>query len=110
MTIMQDKVHTEDMDFLNQGENSSHSLLLFLANPLIYLLNIFFWKEKKTVSNCHKKGSCIPPPDPPGFSQLPGRQRGSLGQSTMVWTAKLLLCSGAGGQAVQPYMATKRKP
>lgn len=58
-----------------------------------------------------KKGkkSCIPPSEPPGFSQLPGGQQGSLGQSTMVWTLKLLLCSGAGGLAVQPYMATKRK-
>lgn len=43
----------------------------------------------------------------PDFSQLSGGQQGSLGQSTMVWTAKLLLCSGAGGLAVQPYMATK---
>lgn len=41
---------------------------------------------------------------------LSGGQPGSIGHMTMVWTAKLLLCWGAGGLAVQPYMATKWKP
>ncbi len=112
MIIIQDKVHTEaphTTDFLSRRKRFP-SLLLVLSNPLIYLLNMIPGKRKRPPSNCHKKGSCIPPPNPPGFSQLSGGQRGSLGQSTIAWTAKLLLCSGAGGLTVQPYMATKGKP
>lgn len=95
---------------------SAAAFFFFFLNlqPLkIYLLDIFPGQRKRPPFDCLKKKkgkkSCIPPSEPPGFSQLPGGQQGSLGQSTMVWTLKLLLCSGAGGLAVQPYMATKRK-
>lgn len=84
-------------------ENTS-LLLLFFRNPFNNL-GIFPEGKKKTTS----AGSCIPS-DHPGFSPLSGGQPGSIGHMTMVWTAKLLLCWGAGGLAVQPYMATKWKP
>lgn len=114
MIVIQDRVHlttrTSSFFFVIKEKMLPFLLLLLLSNSLIYLLDVFTGKRKRPPSNCHKKGSCFPPPEPPGFSQLPGGQQGSLGQSTMVWTAKLLLCSGAGGLAVQPYMATKGKP
>lgn len=94
-------------------------LLLFFfffqtSNHLKSTSSTFFLDREKghlltALKKRKEKKSCIPPSEPPGFSQLPGGQQGSLGQSTMVWTLKLLLCSGAGGLAVQPYMATKRK-
>lgn len=54
----------------------------------------FLWKKKKRKTT--SAGSCIPSVHP-GFSPLSGGQPGSIGHMTMVWTAKLLLCSGAGG-------------
>lgn len=111
MIIIQDKVHAEapyTTDFLPR--TLFPCLLLVLSNPLICLLNMFPGKRKRPPSNCHKKRELYSSPDSPAFSQLSGGQQGSLGQSTIAWTAKLLLCSGAGGLAVQPYMATKGKP
>lgn len=86
-------------------ENTPFFSLLFFASPLNNL-NIFPGGEKKKTTST---GSGIPS-DHPGFSPLSGGRPGSIGRMTMVWTVKLLLCSGAGGPAVQPYMATKWKP
>lgn len=100
---------------------SRRKFLLFAA-VFVQHLNLpprhFFleWEKRPPPKWCKKGGgreqhpSSIPPPDPDGFCQVSGGQQGSLGQSTMVWTATLLICSGAGGLAVQPYMATKGKP
>lgn len=80
-------------------EENTSLFLLFFSQPFLNNLNLFPGGKKKTPST----GSCIPS----GFSPLSGGQPGSIGHMTMVWTAKLLLCSGAGGLAVKPYMATK---
>lgn len=92
-----------------QGEHFpfSSAVGFFPPDPLNNL-NIFCGKKKKKRKTT-SAGSCIPS-DHPGFSLSSGGQPGSIGHMTMVWTAKLLLCSGAGGLAVQPYMATKWKP
>lgn len=103
MIVIQDKVHIEapyTTDFLSR-RTLFPSLLPVLSNTSTPS-TVYLEREKDHRLTAVKKRSVSS-----DFSELSGGQQGSLGQSTMVWTAKLLLCSGAGGLAVQPYMATK---
>lgn len=104
MIVIQDKVHTEapyTTDFLSR-RTLFPSLLQVLSNTSTPS-TVYLEREKDHRLTAVKKKRAVSS----DFSELSGGQQGSLGQSTMVWTANLLLCSGAGGLAVQPYMATK---
>lgn len=76
---------------LQQGENSFLLRCCFCPTSYLPYSTFFLEREKDHLLTTVKRKLY--------FSQLPGGQWGSLGQSTMVWTAKLLLWSGAGGPA-----------